>query len=43
MGGANWLGKSVMRISVSSFKTSYVDVEISANEILKIAMELGSI
>jgi glutamate/tyrosine decarboxylase-like PLP-dependent enzyme len=40
VGGASWLGKRVMRISVCSYKTSYEDVEISANEILRIAREL---
>lgn len=40
MGGSRWQGKSVMRISVSSFKTSYKDIEISANEIIKTAKEI---
>ncbi|WP_432665777.1 aminotransferase class V-fold PLP-dependent enzyme [Wukongibacter baidiensis] len=37
LGGAKWEGKSVMRISVSSYKTTYKDIEISANEILRIS------
>ena len=40
LGGAKWLGKSVMRISVCSYKTSYKDIEKSAEEILRIAREL---
>lgn len=40
LGGAKWLGKSVMRISVCSYKTSYEDIEKSAEEILRIAKEL---
>ena len=41
LGGAEWLNKSVMRISVCSYKTSYEDIEKSAKEILKIAKELN--
>lgn len=41
MGGAQWAGKSVMRISVSSYKTSYEDIDISAKEIVKIAKEMA--
>lgn len=41
LGGAKWLGKSVMRISVCSYKTSYADIEKSANEILRIAKGLN--
>ncbi len=41
MGGAKWQGKSVMRISVSSFKTSYEDIEASAKEIIRIAKEIA--
>ena len=37
LGGTKWQGKSVMRISVSSYKTSYKDIEISAKEIIRIA------
>lgn len=33
LGGAKWEGQSVMRISVSSYKTRYKDIEISVNEI----------
>ncbi len=42
MGGARWQGKSVMRISVSSYKTSYEDIEISAKEIIKIAKVINT-
>ncbi|RLQ94533.1 pyridoxal phosphate-dependent decarboxylase family protein [Falsibacillus albus] len=41
-GGASWLGKKVMRISVCSYKTSYEDIEISAKEIIRITKEIGS-
>jgi len=41
LGGASWQGKSVMRISVSSFKTSYQDIQISAEEIIRIVKELN--
>jgi len=41
LGGAEWLNKSVMRISVCSYKTSYNDIEKSTQEILKIAKELN--
>ncbi|NLK35580.1 MAG: aspartate aminotransferase family protein, partial [Gracilibacteraceae bacterium] len=37
MGGSKWSGKSVMRISVCSYKTTYDDIEISAKEILRVA------
>lgn len=40
LGGATWQGKSVIRISVSSYKTSYNDIELSASEIIRIANEL---
>lgn len=40
LGGSKWLGKSVMRISVCSYKTTYEDIEESADEILKIARKL---
>ena len=40
LGGAKWEGKAVMRISVCSYKTSYEDIEKSANEILRLAKEL---
>lgn len=40
LGGAKWMGKSVIRISVSSYKTSYEDIEISAKEIIKNARKL---
>lgn len=41
LGGAKWQDKTVMRISVSSFKTSYDDIMISANEIIRIAKEMN--
>lgn len=37
MGGSKWSGKSVMRISVCSYKTTYNDIEKSAKEILRVA------
>lgn len=40
LGGAKWERKSVMRISVSSYKTTYDDIQISAEEIIKIANEI---
>lgn len=40
LGGAKWDGKSVMRISVSSYKTTYTDIEISANDIMRIANKI---
>lgn len=42
LGGAKANGKSVMRISVSSYKTTYEDIEISAKEILRLADKSGS-
>lgn len=41
VGGAKWGGKSVMRISVCSYKTTYRDVALSAASILRHANELG--
>ncbi len=41
LGGAKWDGKSVMRISVSSYKTTYDDIEFSANEILRFANRIA--
>ena len=40
LGGTKWKNKSVMRISVSSYKTTYEDIDISAEKILKIANNL---
>jgi glutamate/tyrosine decarboxylase-like PLP-dependent enzyme len=40
LGGAKWLSKSIMRISVCSYKTTYEDIEKSAQEILRIAKEI---
>jgi len=37
LGGSKWSGKSVMRISVCSYKTTYNDIEKSAKEILRAA------
>lgn len=40
LGGATWQGKSVMRISVCSYKTTYEDIDKSVADILKIAEEI---
>lgn len=40
LGGSKWAGKSVMRISVCSYKTSYDDIEMSAREIIRLAYML---
>ncbi len=40
LGGANWEGKSVMRISVCSYKTSYGDIDLSASDILRLATNM---
>lgn len=40
LGGATWIGKSVMRISVCSYKTTYKDIEKSAEEIIRLAREI---
>ncbi|MCT4633871.1 MAG: aminotransferase class V-fold PLP-dependent enzyme [Firmicutes bacterium] len=40
LGGAKHKGKSVMRISVSSYKTTYEDVKMSAEDIIRIAKTL---
>lgn len=37
LGGSKWDGKTVMRISVSSYKTTYEDIDRSVKEILRIA------
>lgn len=37
LGGSKWKGKSVMRISVSSYKTTYEDIDICVEEIVKLA------
>ena len=37
LGGSKWSGKSVMRISVCSYKTTYDDIEKSAEDILRVA------
>lgn len=36
LGGAKWEGKSVMRISVCSYKTTYEDIDLSAKDILRL-------
>lgn len=36
LGGAQWEGKSVMRISVCSYKTTYEDIDLSAKDILRL-------
>lgn len=41
LGGSKWSGKSVMRISVCSYKTTYKDIKKSADEILSIAKALN--
>ncbi len=41
LGGAKWQGQSVMRISVSSYKTTKKDIDLSANDIVRIAKALG--
>lgn len=40
LGGSKWFGKSVIRISVCSYKTSYEDIEKSVIEILRLAKEI---
>lgn len=40
LGGAKWHRKSVMRISVCSYKTTYEDIDKSVEEILRLAKEL---
>jgi len=37
LGGSKWNGKSVMRVSVSSYKTTYEDIDASVKEIQRIA------
>ena len=37
LGGAKWQERSVMRISVSSYKTTYEDIDRSAADILRLA------
>ena len=37
LGGATWKGQAVIRISVSSYKTTYEDIELSVQSILKLA------
>lgn len=36
VGGASWKGKRVMRVSVSSYKTTYEDIERSAEDMLRL-------
>lgn len=40
LGGAKWKGESVIRISMSSYKTTYEDIDMSAKDILRIASKL---
>lgn len=40
LGGSKWNGKSVMRVSVSSYKTTYEDIDTSVKEILRIARSI---
>ncbi len=40
-GGTEWQGKTAMRISVSSWRTSRKDIEDSANVVIKIANEVN--
>lgn len=40
LGGAKWLGKSVIRISVCSYKTTYNDIDISVNAIKKLIQKM---
>lgn len=40
LGGAKWQGHSVMRISVSSYKTTYEDLDVSAKTIIRLAKEI---
>lgn len=41
LGGAKWHGKSVMRISVCSYKTTYEDIDKSVTDILRIIEEIA--
>lgn len=41
LGGAQWEGKKVMRISVCSYKTRYEDIDLSASDILRLATNLS--
>lgn len=40
LGGAKWHNRLAVRISVSSYKTTYEDIDISATEILRITQGL---
>jgi glutamate/tyrosine decarboxylase-like PLP-dependent enzyme len=40
LGGAKWKGNSVMRISISSYKTTYDDIDLSVKTILDLVNEL---
>lgn len=40
LGGAKWEGKAVMRISVCSYKTTYRDIDLSAEDILRLVKSL---
>ena len=41
MGGSKWQGKSVIRISVSSYRTTYEDIDVSAEDILRLKYEIN--
>ena len=40
LGGSKWEGKSGIRISVSSYKTTYKDIDMSASDILRLARNI---
>jgi len=42
LGGTTWHGMAAMRISVSNWSTSEVDIDLSAEAILRCAREVGS-
>ena len=42
MGGSKWQGKSVIRISVSSYRTTYEDIDVSAEDILRLKYEINT-
>ncbi|WP_371018988.1 pyridoxal phosphate-dependent decarboxylase family protein [Pseudalkalibacillus sp. JSM 102089] len=41
MGGSRWSEKSVIRISVCSYKTTYQDIDISVNEIERLSKSIS--
>ena len=42
LGGAKWQERSVIRISVSSYKTTYEDIDRSVADILRLAKRIGN-